>query len=253
LRRPFLMVGHPFVEDSITTPIRRREDGLFHSLRGALRCLLPLATIRPMLPDCEWCTKRIDREKVAPYDHVNTGVTIASILSRPGPSAAGRPLDTYHPIGPKGRPRGADCPDTGRGAGRSLRWGPPAVTPMLPHFDVRFHTFLFRSCFLSSFRPWRGRVPEVPRSPATGPTSIRHPLERHGSPVRIGPSGPVATPGRWDPSRRTSTSRAKAATWTAVVRSVILSVRTAPTAGRAARGLIATSAGRESFDDGPTG
>jgi hypothetical protein len=218
------MVGHPFVEDSITTPIRRCEDGLFHSLRGALRCLLPLRAIRSMLPDCEWCTKRIDGGKVAPYDHVNTGVTIASILSRPGHSAADRPLDTHHPIGPKGRPRGADRPETGRGAGRSLRWGPPAITPMLPHSDVRFHTFLVRSCFLSSFRPWRGCMRRVPRSPATGPASIRHPLERHGSPVRIGPTGTVAPPERSDPSRRTSPFRARAAAWTAVVRSVILSL-----------------------------
>src|SRR6516165_5207987 len=98
-RRPFLMVGHPFVEDSITTPIRRCEDGLFHSLRGALRGLLPLRAIRSMLPDCEWCTNRIDEQKAVPYAHVNTGVPIASILSGRRAPTFDPPLDRDPPSG----------------------------------------------------------------------------------------------------------------------------------------------------------
>ena len=94
LRRPFLMVGHPFVEDSITTPIRRCEDGLFHSLRGALRGLLPLRAIRSMLPDCEWCTNWIDGQKAFPSAHVNTGMTVASNLPRQRRWAGNYRLDT---------------------------------------------------------------------------------------------------------------------------------------------------------------
>src|SRR5262245_31136993 len=93
------MVGHPFVEDSITTPVRRCEDGLFHSLRGALRGLLPLRAIRSILTDCECCTKRIDGQSAVPYAHVNTGVPIASIVPGRGRPMVVGPLDTHPPRG----------------------------------------------------------------------------------------------------------------------------------------------------------
>ena len=103
------MVDHPFVEDSITTPIRRRENGLFHSLRGALPIPSPLRRSTRLNPTfSEPHTKRMPVSKAGPKAHVIAALAVAPIVLWGVARKSRWPIDTastiaVHALGPGDR------------------------------------------------------------------------------------------------------------------------------------------------------